>query len=40
MRIYLLEIKHAANAHFNYEFFWESLAPIADGGGVIPDSES
>jgi len=40
IRILLEEIKHAANAHFNYEFFWESLAPISEGGGVVPDSDS
>jgi len=24
----------------NYELFWESLAPISNGGGVAPSSDS
>jgi len=31
-------IKDTGNAHFNYEFFWEGLAPISEGGGVKPDT--
>jgi len=24
----------------NHEFFWESLAPIKEGGGVLPNEDS
>jgi len=24
----------------NHEFFWETLAPIKEGGGAIPDAKS
>jgi len=26
--------------HLNHEFFWETLAPIKEGGGVLPDADS
>ena len=26
--------------HLNHEFFWDTLAPIKMGGGVLPDAES
>ena len=29
-------IKLYGGAHLIYEFFWESLAPISEGGGVEP----
>ena len=30
-------IKFNSGGHLNHEFFWETLAPISDGGGVVPD---
>jgi Fe-Mn family superoxide dismutase len=29
-------IKFNGGGHLNHEFFWDSLAPIGSGGGVIP----
>ena len=29
-------IKFNGGGHVNHEFFWESLAPVANGGGVAP----
>ena len=29
-------IKFNGGGHLNHEFFWESLAPISNGGGVTP----
>ena len=34
------EIKYGITTHLNYEFFWESLAPIKERGGKIPDPKS
>ena len=28
------------NCHINYEFFWESLAPVGEGGGAVPSAYS
>ena len=33
-------IKFNGGGHLNHEFFWESLAPIANGGGVLPAAGS
>ena len=33
-------IKFNGGGHLNHEFFWESLAPVANGGGVQPASGS
>lgn len=33
-------IKFNAGGVFNHIFFWESLAPIKNGGGVVPETNS
>ena len=33
-------IKFNGGGHLNHEFFWETLAPINEGGGVMPDQGS
>ena len=29
-------IKYTGGGHFNHEFFWESLSPIGEVGGIEP----
>ena len=33
-------IKFNGGGHVNHEFFWDNLAPIAEGGGVAPAPDS
>ena len=33
-------IKFNGGGHVNHEFFWESLAPMSEGGGVAPAADS
>ena len=33
-------IKFNGGGHLNHEFFWETLAPINDGGGALPDQDT
>ena len=34
------QIKFNGGGHLNHEFFWEGLAPIVAGGGVLPEVNS
>ena len=31
-------IKFNGGGHYNHEFFWDSLKPISEGGGNLPDA--
>ena len=31
-------IKFNGGGHLNHEFFWDSLTPISQGGGSLPDA--
>ena len=33
-------IKFNGGGHLNHEFFWESLAPVNNGGGKLPSEDS
>jgi len=33
-------IRFNGSGNINHEFFWEGLAPITEGGGVIPEEQS
>ena len=33
-------IKFNGGGHLNHEFFWETLAPINEGGGALPDQDT
>ena len=33
-------IKFNGGGHLNHEFFWESLSPVGEAGGVLPEAGS
>ena len=33
-------IKFNGGGHLNHEIFWESMCPIKNGGGVLPDKST
>lgn len=33
-------IKFNGGGHLNHEFFWDCLAPLKEGGGVLPEEGS
>ena len=35
-----LKIKFNGGGNYNHTFFWETLAPIKNGGGEIPNKDS